>query len=40
VDFAAIDDDDRLHEHQDPRDWRQLYFGCGLFHFRKPARAQ
>lgn len=36
VEFAVVDDADALHENQEPERWRRLYFGCGLFHFRKP----
>ena len=35
VEFSIIDDQDILHEKQDPGRWRHLNFGCGLFHFRK-----
>jgi SAM-dependent methyltransferase len=40
VEFSVIDDADDLHQDEDPGNWRKLYFGCGLFHFRKPARAR
>jgi len=35
VEFSVIDDQDVLHENQAPEKWRQLSFGCGLFHFKK-----
>lgn len=35
VEFSVIDDDDVLHEREDPARWAHLEFGAGLFHFRK-----
>lgn len=35
VEFSVIDDEDKLHEAVRPEDYRQLKYGCGLYHFKK-----
>lgn len=35
VEFSAIDEENIFHEKADPKNFRDLKYGCGLFHFRK-----
>ena len=35
IEFSVVDDDDVLHENVSPENYRELKYGCGLYHFKK-----